>query len=187
MNIDSGYLADDEAEDDIHQYFKNGKVYKLISSKTDKIYIGSTFQTLKDRNRVHKSKKSNNTLSYLITDFGDFDIVLLEKLPFATKKQLHEVEAMYIRRHKDICVNKKIPLRTKRQYYLDNREVIRNRNKKYRIKNRPSILLKQREYRKKNKERLNIFDLKRYYYIKSWGGNPPYNNNLLSISLDLFI
>ena len=186
MNIDSGYLADDEAET-TDEYFKDGKVYKLTSSQTDKIYIGSTFQTLKDRNRVHRCRKSNNTVSYLITDYDDFKIVLLEKLNFATKKQLEEVEAMYIRRHRDICVNKKIPLRTKKQYYLDNRVSIGIKNKKYRIAHRPAILIKQKEYRIKNKQKLNNFDLIRYHYIKSWGGNPPYNNNLLKISLDLFI
>ena len=186
MNIDSGYLADDEAEP-TDEYFKDGKVYKLTSSQTDKIYIGSTFQTLNDRNRVHKCRKSNNTRSYLITEYDDFQIVLLEKLAFATKRELEAVEAMYIRRHQDICVNKKIPLRTKRQYYLDNRETIAIQRKKYRIENRDYILIKQKEYRVKNKDKLNDFDLTRYYYVKSWGGNPPYNNNLLKVSYDLFI
>ena len=78
---------------DPEEYFKDGKVYKLTSSQTDKIYIGSTFQSLKDRNRVHRCRKSNNTVSYLISDYDDFKIVLLEKLHFATKKQLEEVEA----------------------------------------------------------------------------------------------
>ena len=34
--------------------YSNGKIYKITSSKTNKVYIGSTIQPLKERFRCHK-------------------------------------------------------------------------------------------------------------------------------------
>ena len=63
-----------------------GKIYKITSSKTDNVYIGSTIQTLNDRFLKHKSNyklyqnnKYANVSSNEILKHGDAKIELIEE------------------------------------------------------------------------------------------------------------
>lgn len=75
--------------------YQNGKVYKLTSSKTEQIYIGSTTQTLKQRICQHHScyKRHKNDFyhymsSYEIIKYDDVVIALVENYPCNTKEEL---------------------------------------------------------------------------------------------------
>lgn len=96
--------------------YENGKIYMIVSSHTDKIYIGSTCNTMSERLITHlkdyrqyiKKKKAYCT-SYDIIKLGDYDIKLLENYPCDTDDELKFREAEYIIDNLDICVNKQIP------------------------------------------------------------------------------
>lgn len=110
-----------------------GLIYKITSNSTDRIYIGSTENTLEKRLSQHKSKyniylsgRGKYLSSYEILRLGDYDIELIEEYEFETKKDLLKREGFYIKQNIDITVNKVIPTRTKSEYYRDNRERIRN-------------------------------------------------------------
>lgn len=163
--------------------YKNGKIYKLTSKYTDMIYIGSTIQLLKNRRRVHKSKKSNNTNSKLITKYDDFKIELIENYPCENKRELRLREAYFIRLYFNLCVNTVIPFRNKKEYYQDNKDKIKNRSKKYKIVNNDKVKDKKAKFREDNRERIRKEDNYRYFWKKINGGK---DNNLLSISMDLF-
>jgi hypothetical protein len=134
--------------------YQNGKIYKLVSFQTDKIYIGSTCQSLAVRKAGHKDsyKRYLNGQGYSTTSFelikhGDVDIILLENYSCDSKEELHKRERYYIECND--CVNKIIPTRTQQEYYKDNQE----RLKEYREQNKDRI----KENREKNKEKLEEY------------------------------
>lgn len=100
-----------------------GKIYKIVSPSTNLMYIGSTTQTLDKRfsNHICCYYNRNSVKSCEIIKFNDAYIELIEEYPCNTKKELELREAYYIKQNRNQCVNKTIPRRTKRQYWLDNK------------------------------------------------------------------
>jgi hypothetical protein len=117
--------------------YANGKIYKLVSNLTDKVYIGSTCSPLCKRHKEHKGHykrylkgKGNKVTSFDIIKHGDSDIVLLEEFPCDNIYQLHDRERYYVETID--CVNKCIPNRTKKEYYENNKdEIIKQRKEHY--------------------------------------------------------
>ena len=109
-----------------------GQIYKITSSNTEKIYIGSTSKSLTERLRCHEynykayqNGKTNNVKSFEILEKKNYKIELLEEIEYETKNELHEREGYYIRKYRDICVNRYVAGRTKKQYCKDNADKIR--------------------------------------------------------------
>ena len=141
--------------------YANGKIYKIESTLGDKIYIGSTSKTqLSQRMTTHRRdyKRWKVGKVRMITSFQLFEeygvenckIVLLEDCQCETKDQLTAREAHYIRTLE--CVNKCIPLRTLKEWYEENKEVISTKQKAYKEANKEAISAKKKEYREANKE-----------------------------------
>ena len=102
-----------------------GKIYKLVSFQTDKVYVGSTCSLLSKRFYEHKMKfkKSHDKLnltSFEILKYADCDIILLEDFPCENRNQLHARERYYIESLS--CVNKNIPTRTRKEYAINNKD-----------------------------------------------------------------
>jgi hypothetical protein len=105
-----------------------GKIYKLVSHLTDKIYIGSTAEKyLSRRLESHRSDQRkylagemNHITSYEMLQYPDVAIVLLESYPCATKDELLSRERFWIDNNLNICVNKVRPKITpeERRIYL---------------------------------------------------------------------
>jgi hypothetical protein len=76
-----------------HDYSK-GKIYKLWSPSTDKVYIGSTIQTLKRRLNTHiwDAENGRSCSGKIIIAFNDYEMELLENFPCKTKKELNRRE-----------------------------------------------------------------------------------------------
>lgn len=73
--------------------YQNGKIYKIVSAQTDKIYVGSTTKKyLSSRMAEHRSlsKKTEKKqcTSNRITQYSDAKIVLLESYPCNSKDEL---------------------------------------------------------------------------------------------------
>ena len=98
-----------------------GTVYKLSSPHTDKIYVGSTLNSLRKRLYQHK-KKDNRCSSKQLFKLGEVSIEPLTVVEVESRRQLREVERQHLT---DNCVNKNVPNRDDRQYYQDNRERLR--------------------------------------------------------------
>jgi hypothetical protein len=117
-------------------------------------YVGSTTNLINRRNHHRSScnnEKSNNYNQYVyqfIRDNGSFDnwdVVLIEKvIDCKDKEHLHKRERFYIESLK-AELNKKIPTRTDKEYYQDNKEY----HKEYRANN----MEKYKEYRANNMEK----------------------------------
>lgn len=88
--------------------FRNSKIYKIVSSHTDKIYIGSTTTSLSQRLAIHRDhmKRGRNTSSKEILQHPDAKIVLIERYPCKSNEELHQREEYHRRQNIEICVNK---------------------------------------------------------------------------------
>jgi hypothetical protein len=125
--------------------YQNGKIYKIVSDNTDKIYIGSTCNPLYKRLWQHKTsyktfQKTNKYMSsHEILKFEDCKIILIEDFPCERKEQLIAKERYHIELNKNICVNKVIPTRTNKEYRQQNRDKILEKKKEYYEQNRDKI------------------------------------------------
>jgi len=136
--------------------YSKGKIYKLVCNKTGLTYYGSTTETLSIRKAKHKcsfkTKKHCCSSSEIIKN-EDFYIVLLEDYPCERKEQLEARERWYIENNE--CVNKKIPTRSYKEYYEENKEEINKRNCEYAKKNRTFCNEISIKSYYKNKEKIN--------------------------------
>ena len=129
-------------------------IYKVYSEEDEtKVYYGSTKTRLCNRLSQHKydyqkylNKERTYITSFEIIKLGKVKIELVEEC-FLSK--LKEREAYYIKNF--ACVNKRIPGRTKKEYYLDNEEKMKAYYKQWTKDNRDKINKKYHE----NKDVLN--------------------------------
>ncbi len=145
---------------DKKDFYKNGKIYKLICNNTGKIYIGSTCKKLCQRLAQHKSdykKYLKNTHRYMssfdIISGDNYDIILIEKVECDSIEELHAKERFHIENN-PLCINicknmgimkelgKENYIKKKNEeYYINNKEKVDKMNKEYNIKHRDEILL----------------------------------------------
>jgi hypothetical protein len=143
--------------------YHNSKIYKLISDHTDKIYIGSTFQKfLSVRKAGHKSDyekfKNNNgsyTTSYELIELGNVDIILIENFKCENKEELHARERYHIELNRELCVNKHIPTRTKKEWIKDNKQHLEEYQKEWNENNKEYVKERSKKYKEYRKEYYN--------------------------------
>ena len=150
--------------------YSKGKIYKIMpmDGNDEDIYIGSTTKKyLSQRFTAHRGDYknwSNGGNSSKLMSFDIFQkygiencvIVLIEEVNAKSKDELLSREAYYIKLLK--CVNKMIPLRTKKEYIIDTVEHIKEYNKQYLQNNKEHI----KEYKASNRESINLQG-KKYY------------------------
>ena len=167
--------------------YSKGKIYKIesLNGESDDIYIGSTTKEyLSQRLATHrngyntwlKGKRDKVTSFELFDKYGidNCIIVLLETVNASSLDELHAREAYYIKSLK--CVNKMIPLRTIKEWYIDNKETVNQKNKEWKDSNKELIKEQSKEYYLKNKEirkeyielhKEKISEHKKEYYEKN--------------------
>ena len=105
--------------------YQEGKIYKIVNDSISGVYYGSTIRTLEERFIGHindcKNKKSNCSSKELFK-YGEPKIILVQNKPCNSRKELEKREGWFIKNFK--CINKVIPLRTKKEWYEVNKERI---------------------------------------------------------------
>ena len=141
-----------------------GKIYKIKCNVTGQIYIGSTCEKTVARRlaghvknyKSYLNGKYNNVSSFKVLENGDYYIVLLESVNCANNDELKAKERFHI--ENNICVNKCIPGRTRKEYmkehYQSNKEKIQKYQKEYTIANKEKISEQEKEYRQANIEKI---------------------------------
>ena len=143
--------------------YKNGKIYKIVSDQTEKVYIGSTTQPLYKRFYSHKERyerylvnKHHYVTSFDIIQFNDAKAILLEHYPCETKEELEAREYEIMKQHDNNKVNKIHPTRTRQEYNELNKEKIAYQKKISNAKlyeaNKDIMLAKKKQYYETNKE-----------------------------------
>ena len=144
--------------------YEKAKVYKIWSTRGDKIYVGSTCKDyLSQRMTAHRGdyyKWKRGTHGHM-TSFVLFDeygvencsIELLEAKDCKSKDELKQLEGKYIRELS--CVNKLIVGRTIKEYREDNKEKISEQERLKYQRTKETILIQKKQYYEDNKEKMN--------------------------------
>ena len=136
--------------------FENAKMYCILNSIDDAVYVGSTCQTLSQRMTKHrhntKSRPNSMKLTQKMQEQGieHFYIELLEEYPCENKDQLMKKEGEWIR--KIATLNEKVQGRTEAEW-----------RKTWREENKDEYLKKRKEHREKNIDKLREQDRARYH------------------------
>ena len=161
--------------------YKKGTIYKIICCVSDEIYIGSTFNTLRNRWQQHKSiyRKwiNNNNYSKIciaiypyFKKYGieNFKIIKVKDYVCVDRRHLESKEQLWISKSK--CVNTRNNINIKRLYRKlyreNNKEKIKEDKRKYNEENKDKISRKHKEYRANNRDKMREQHKKRYEKIK---------------------
>ncbi len=127
-----------------------GYIYKIYDNTNGNIYYGSTKEIISKRIAKHRftykkylEGKFNYIKSFDILCNNDYSYCVVEEVEYENKWQLLNRERYYIENNE--CVNKTIPSRTQKQYYEDNKEIIKEYKKEYYQNNIEIIKQKQKE------------------------------------------
>jgi hypothetical protein len=154
--------------------YQNGKIYAIKSYQTELIYIGSTTTPLSRRLGDHRTKykKNSKVSSKEILKYDDYYIELIENFPCNSKEELEKQEGIHIRKNINICVNCCIAGRTIKEYYIDNKQQYKERDKRYYENNKEIKKQKTKEYYENNKQKA-----KQYYENNKQKAKEYYENN----------
>ena len=119
-------------------------------------YVGSTKQTLQQRLNQHKYDKKRYNVSSCELDLDNCSIKVLE--------ECHEDDRI-----------------VREQYWIDNTDCINSIRAIGVDKN-----IYHKRYKDRHREKLIDKRKYKYWYIKTWGGDPLFNNNLLKIDVNIF-
>ena len=152
--------------------FQNGKIYQILNSINDEVYIGSTCQPLSKRMVKHRWGMNNQKMRLydMMKELGadKFYIELVEEYPCDNIEQLRQREGHYIRQLGTL--NSRVDGRTitewrqdnaERLATVENKEHIAANKKAYRERHLEEIKVKEREYEQLHKG-------ERYEKAKAW-------------------
>lgn len=136
--------------------YSTGKIYGIKNIINDKLYIGSTKNTLDKRWQSHKTASCKKTakLYAAIVELGieNFSIYLIEDYPCKSRKELLDRESFYIRQYDSISngYNMYLSGRTK----AERKEQKRQNDKAYREAKGQELLDRKKQYYQANREHI---------------------------------
>jgi hypothetical protein len=145
--------------------YQQGKIYRLVSNKTEDVYYGATTRTLTHRKNHHKSYLDCSSKKLFEND-AVVTIILVEAFPCNNKNELKARELFHITNN--ACINTNKPFISElnhgvewhKEYYENNKDEILERQKTNYENNKEIILKKQSEYYQNNKEAIAERDKK---------------------------
>ena len=150
--------------------YAKGKIYKIVDIGYNECYYGSSYNTLCKRMDGHRKdyKKYKNGKYHYVTSFSLFDkygvenckIELVELYPCGSKAELEAREGYYIK--ENVCVNKRIPCRTKKEYNEDNKEHLSEKKRQWGEDNKEHLAEQARKYRQDHKEYIAEYHIQYY-------------------------
>jgi len=145
--------------------YKDGKIYTIRCRNDDTlIYVGSTTQPLYKRFWKHKTDSNNHTNNLLYntvnSDWTNWYIELYELYSCNSKMELGKKEGEVIREIGTL--NSRIEGRTKKQYYQENKDSIKEKRELKYQQEKDDILEKKKQYHQENKD--YILEKKKQYH-----------------------
>ena len=145
--------------------YSNSKIYKITSPSTEKIYIGSTTQSLSYRLqnhiKIYKLYIDDNTKEYSssneILAYGDYEIILIAQFNFNNISELKKKKDEYIKVNINICVNNTVS--EERQQFFDDkkRNIAEYKKQYYANDNKESIADYKKQYYNDNKTNISQY------------------------------
>lgn len=144
---------------------RTGRVYKIVCSQSNDVYVGSTFNTIASRWCGHKSDfmKWQNERSRKVSIFplfakygiDAFKIILIKEYEVEDKEHLHAYEQLWI--NKTNCVNEKNPFFFKKlqqkKYASENKEKLAEYLKNWYHNNQDKVKASRQKRQAKTNER----------------------------------
>jgi len=145
--------------------YTRSKIYRLVNDIDTEIYIGSTCKSLAVRKAKHKyCAKQNihqNVYSHLNqVGWDNVHIILIENYPCDNIDQLRARERYWIEELKP-SLNKKLPLRTDKEWRAQNIDKVKQNDHQYYLENKNTIKERAKQYHEENIEKI-----KEYYKQK---------------------
>ena len=151
--------------------YSNAKIYKILNTIDDDVYIGATCQPLSKRMAKHRKnmndacKKHSRLYEKMrLVGVENFYIELVKETPCENAEQLRAIEGEHIRQFGTL--NKKIEGRTQLEYRHDTKDSKAEYDKVYRQENKDKIQTLQAEYYLTYKDKLNETRREKYNDIK---------------------
>ena len=139
--------------DKIDKRYENGKIYTIrCRYDDDLIYVGSTIQKLCMRMAGHRRDKKCSLYQYVNGDWDNWYIELYEEYPCNNKSILEKREGEVIRLIGNI--NKQITGRTRKEWYEDNFDKIKEQQKQYQQNNANKIAEQRKQYQQNNANKI---------------------------------
>ena len=145
--------------------YSNSKIYKITSPSTEKIYIGSTTQSLSYRLqnhiKIYKLYIDDNTKEYSssneILAYGDYEIILIAQFNFNNISELKKKKDEYIKANINICINNTVS--EERQQFFDDkkRNIAEYKKQYYANDNKESIADYKKQYYNDNKTNISQY------------------------------
>ena len=131
--------------------YELGHIYVIWDIKDHNlVYYGST-KNLEDRIKEHKKMRRNACTSKKIIERGNYEYAILESHENIDEYDLVERERWYILNK--VCVNKKVPHRTRAEWYQNNKEKMAKHMKEYNQNNKEKFAKQKKEYYQNNKDK----------------------------------
>lgn len=164
---------------------KKGIIYKITCNITNENYIGSTFDTLKERFRKHiLDCKLNHKpcASRHIIKRGDYEISILEEYYTDDRIELEKREQYYMDNIQNINVKRAYTSQEKRG------ELKKNIWNNWYEKNKEQQREKAKDYYYINYEEVRKGDRRRKDWRRSWkpDGRTGFFNSMLDININVF-
>ena len=130
-----------------------GRVYKIVDSQSDDVYVGSTFRELSVRFGKHTAG-SPTAIGKLMKEHGRsrYSIILIREYQVADKYQLHAYEQLWINKTK--CINKQSAFCIERLYICASKDKANKRSAKYRFANKDKVNAGNRRHNEANKNKI---------------------------------
>lgn len=144
--------------------YHNGKIYKIITDNSDKIYIGSCCMDLRKRLYDHKQNKKKCS-SDIIINLGNYDIILIEKYPCEDNEELRMREQYWIDYYKNNGFNI-VNIRNSYLSHEDKKNHYKNYFKIYYEKNKDKI--KSNEKDKRNNIENKLYQREYHKDLNMW-------------------
>ena len=136
--------------------YSEAKIYKVLNTVDDEVYVGSTTQSLSKRMGKHRRNATQrNTQFYQHMNkigISNFYMELIETYPCNSTDELHKREGEWIRQMGTL--NQIVSGRTMQQYREDNKDKIREQKQQYREDNKDKIREQTQQYREQNKDKI---------------------------------
>ena len=152
--------------------YTKGKIYKLISSQTKDVYIGSTTTTLYLRFMYHinNNKSTGDCSSKELLKFDDCRIELIEDYPCDSHLELREREQYFMDLLDNVINKQRAVVKPQQQrtaeYRANNPDKVKESYNNWRENHLESEANRQAIYFAKNKEALKIKHKERHVKVK---------------------
>jgi len=141
--------------------YQHGKIYQITDNKNQQYYIGSVARPLINRWTQHVNSYLHNrnvcSVKDIFNTYGinNCSIQLIEEYPCNSRTELTRREGEVIKemRARGLnIVNKILAGRTRKEHYIDNKQIINTNNKAYYIANKQKALAFNKAYYIANKD-----------------------------------